>query len=132
MYTIHYNTLGKTHPPIWRVFLSVNEEGEFYNVMTRINTRCSLLLLGSFQTKFPTPFLCTPQCVSIHGIRFSRLFRENAILPSSPSSPSSSLSLTKLASPVSRKTLFTRVPAYRHSAGRLGVCSSLVYDLTVS
>lgn len=106
--TIHYNTLGKTHPPIWRVFLSVNEKGEFYNVMTRINTRCSLLLLlGSFQTKFPTPFLCTPQYVPIHGIRFSRLFRENVI----SSSSSSSLSPAKLASPVSRKTLFTRVPS---------------------
>jgi len=116
MYTIHYNTHGKTHPPIWRVFLSVNEKGEFYNVMTRINTRCSLLLLGSFQTKFPTPFLCTPQYVPIHGIRFSRIFRENAILPPSLSS---SLSPTKLASPVSRKTLFTRVP----TATRLVVCS---------
>jgi len=120
-YTLHYNTLSKTHPPIWRVFLSVNEKGEFYNVMTRINTRCSLLLFGSFQTKFPTPFLCTPQYVPIHGIRFSRLFRENAILSLSLLSP------TKLASSVSRKTFFTWVSPL--GCGRLGVFS-FVYNST--
>lgn len=45
------NTLAPGHPPIRRrVFLSVNEKGEFYNVMIRIDTyvaRCSLLLCSN-------------------------------------------------------------------------------------